>query len=147
MAYHQIHTEIEILATPERVWSVLLDFPNYPHWNPFISEITGHVKKEGSLRVTMALPGKNAMTFRPTVLEVDEERELRWRGRLIIPGLFDGEHYFRIEPVGSARTVLTHGEYFSGILAGTVLSRTRDPIREAFVAMNRALKERVEKTI
>ena len=85
------------------------------------------------------------MTFRPTVLVAEERKEFRWRGRLIVPGLFDGEHYFRIEPLGPARTALTHGEDFSGLLAGTLRSRIREPVREAFTAMNRALKERVEK--
>ena len=37
------------------------------------------------------------MTFKPTVLAVHPERELRWLGRFILPGLFDGEHSFRIE--------------------------------------------------
>nr|WP_255305408.1 SRPBCC family protein [Acidithiobacillus ferrivorans] len=35
---HQIETNIEITATPERVWSILMDFPAYPQWNPFISK-------------------------------------------------------------------------------------------------------------
>ncbi len=28
----QIHTEIEIDATPEEVWGVLTDFGRYPEW-------------------------------------------------------------------------------------------------------------------
>ena len=85
------------------------------------------------------------MTFRPTGLVAEEGREFRWRGRLVVPGLFDGEHYFRIDPLGPERTALTHGEDFSGLLAGTLLARIREPVREAFASMNRALKERIEK--
>ena len=31
---HQIVTEIDIAASPERVWSILMDFSAYPQWNP-----------------------------------------------------------------------------------------------------------------
>lgn len=40
------------------------------------------------------------MTFRPTVLVAEPDRELRWRGRLLVPGLLDGEHAFVVEPRG-----------------------------------------------
>ena len=32
----KIRTEIEISAPPERVWEVLVDFPGYAGWNPFM---------------------------------------------------------------------------------------------------------------
>ena len=31
---HQIVTQMDIAASPERVWSILMDFPAYPQWNP-----------------------------------------------------------------------------------------------------------------
>ena len=47
---HQIVTQMDIAASPERVWSILMDFPAYPQWNPFIrcvarihTEITGNL--------------------------------------------------------------------------------------------------------
>ena len=36
---HEVRTEIE--ATPERVGSILLDFPSHPEWNPFVRCIEG----------------------------------------------------------------------------------------------------------
>lgn len=83
------------------------------------------------------------MRFKPTILAVESERELRWLGRLLLPGIIDGEHYLLLEPVGSERTRLTHGEKFSGILVGAfggALSATED----GFEAMNVALKQRAE---
>jgi len=53
----------------------------------------------------LAAPGARGMTFRPIVLEGDPGRRLRWRGHLLLAGLFDGEHSFTIQPsatVGSA---------------------------------------------
>ena len=37
----QLHTSIDIDATPERVWEILTDFAAYPQWNPFMPEVTG----------------------------------------------------------------------------------------------------------
>jgi hypothetical protein len=83
------------------------------------------------------------MRFTPTVLAVKPERELRWLGKLLLPGLFDGEHYFLLEPIGEERTRFTHGENFSGLLVsifGGALSATE----EGFKAMNLALKRQAE---
>lgn len=143
MAERRIETSIEIEAPPEKVWSLLTDFNGMATWNPFIKSISGTLAPGGRLAVHIVPPGKSGMRFKPTILAVKSERELRWFGRLLLPGVFDGEHYFLLEPVGLERTRLTQGEKFSGILVGAfggTLSATKD----GFEAMNVALKQRAE---
>jgi len=77
---HELHTEIEIQATPERIWSVLTDFAAYPQWNPFIRSVEGSPEKGASLTVRIEPSGAKAMTFRPRVLVADRPHELRWLG-------------------------------------------------------------------
>ena len=36
------------------------------------------------------------MTFKPNILVFEENKELRWLGKLFFKGLFDGEHKFEI---------------------------------------------------
>jgi uncharacterized membrane protein len=36
---YRVDTQIEINATAERVWSLLLDFAAYPRWNLFVRSI------------------------------------------------------------------------------------------------------------
>lgn len=113
MAEHRIETRIDIDAPPSRVWAMLTDFPAMSGWNPFIRSISGELTQGGLLSAVIGPPGKSGMRFRPTVLVVRPEQELRWKGPLFIPGLCDGEHYFLLEPNGTG-VRFTHGELFSG---------------------------------
>ncbi len=95
-----LHTQIDIDVPAERVWDALTNIADYPTWNPFMPHLAGTLAPGERLEVTLEPPGGAAMTFRPTVLAVEPARELRWVGRLLIPGLFDGEHQFEIHPLG-----------------------------------------------
>ncbi len=143
---HDIATTIDIAATPDRVWSILVDFPAHPQWNPFVRSIEGTPRVGDRLTVSIRPPGGKGMTFRPTVLAAEPGRELRWRGHLLFPGLFDGEHYFRIEPLGPGLVRFVHGERFSGLLVPFAKSSLDRGTRAGFEAMNGALKARAEST-
>lgn len=140
----QIETEILINASPEKVWSVLTNFENHPKWNPFIKSITGEKKIGGQLTVFIKPPGGNGMTFKPVVLSFKENTEFRWKGKLGIPGIFDGEHYFQLVSQGSNRTKFIHGEKFSGILVA-LMGAALDKTKEGFELMNKSLKIESEK--
>lgn len=142
---HRIESEIEIAASPRRVWDVLTDFPAYADWNPFIRRIRGEQAAGARLDVSIQPDGGRAMSFKPRLLVLAPEKELRWKGQLLLPGLFDGEHYFKLTetPAGGAR--FAQGEVFSGLLVpllsrGSMLAGTA----RGFAAMNRALKARAE---
>ncbi|HYF60142.1 MAG TPA: SRPBCC domain-containing protein [Burkholderiaceae bacterium] len=141
---HEIRTGIDIDATPARVWSVLTDFAAYPRWNPFVESIEGRPERGARLVVRIRPRGGRAMTFRPVLLVAEAEKELRWRGRFLVPGLFDGEHYLLIEPGPDGRTRLVHGERFSGVLVPLARSSLDEGTRGGFLDMNRALKARAE---
>lgn len=135
----RIQTQLEIDAPAGVVWKLLTDFEAMSSWNPFITSISGELKPGAKFSLQVTPPGKPAMRFRPTVLDVRPERELRWRGKLLVAGIFDGEHYFLLEPVGEKRTRLVHGENFSGVLVGP-LSGMLAATQQGFDAMNAALK-------
>jgi hypothetical protein len=143
---NELHTDIVIEASPARVWEVLTDFAAYPDWNPFIRRIAGPVAAGSRLEATLQPPGNRATTFRPTVLAAESERELRWIGYVGTPGIFDGEHRFRIEPIGPERVRFIQEERFSGLLAPLILRFIERSTMEGFAAMNRALKARAEQS-
>jgi uncharacterized membrane protein len=78
----EIRKEIEIGAPSRRVWGLLVDFERMPDRNPFIRSIAGTPEVGAQLEVHLAPPGGHGMTFRPTLLKVEPERELRWLGKL-----------------------------------------------------------------
>ncbi|MGZ3790351.1 MAG: SRPBCC family protein [Bacteriovorax sp.] len=139
----KIETEIKINAPVQVVWNVLTDFSRHPEWNPFIKSIVGTLSPGERLKVHICPPGQSGMSFAPFVLKVDPEKEFSWKGKLLVPGLFDGEHFFLLENIGPNETRLVHGEQFSGLLVPllkSMLSRTK----MGFDLMNQALKERAE---
>lgn len=138
-----IETQIVIKASKEEVWSVLTNFEEYKHWNPFIVQSTG--KAVAGTRITNTLKsGGKTHTFTPVLLTVEPCSYVEWLGSLGVQGIFDGRHYFQIEEREDGYVQLTHGEHFSGILSGLVLRFIGDETRNNFVQMNNALKQRVE---
>src|SRR4051794_40358331 len=81
------------------------------------------------------------MTFRPTGLAVEDGTLIRWRGRLRMPGLFDGEHELRLEPSPDGGTRFVQRETFTGLLV-PMMPRVLDDTATGFAAMNTALRDR-----
>lgn len=123
-----ICTTVEIDAAPHEVWSVLVDFPSHARWNPFFARIEGEPVVGSTLTIKARKDdGTEGMGFAPTVIEAKPARLLRWKGKLVIKGIFDGEHIFELIELGGGRTRLEHSENFSGILIplmGKVLADT-----------------------
>jgi len=142
----KIYTEIGIKASPDIVWKHLTTFENYKQWNPFIKNLSGELIVGSKLRATIQQPGKNPMDFRPTVLVAKKNKEFRWIGRLILPGLFDGEHYFIIEENSAGKVKFKQGEHFRGILALLMWGAVESGTTQGFKDMNNALKSLAEKS-
>ena len=84
------------------------------------------------------------MTFMPTVIRAAPNEELRWLGRLLLPGVFDGEHCFQLTPTADSGTRFVQREVFRGLLVPLLWKSIATNIRRGFEAMNAALKERAE---
>ncbi len=121
----EIQHTIEIDAPPAVVWHQLTDTAAYAGWNPFVRRLSGELTEGATLTVTIAPPGGRAMTFKPTVLVSEVGRELRWLGRFLVPGLFDGEHGFRLEELPGGRTRLIQESASAGCSSASRAARLR----------------------
>ena len=131
---------IEIPAPVDEVWEVLSATDEFSAWNPFITRLDGRLALGERLVVTIR-PRDKSMTFRPTVVAVESARLVRWKGRLGVRGIFDGEHELRLEPTPSGGTRFTQRETFSGVLV-PLMRGVLDDTRGGFAAMNQALHDR-----
>jgi len=140
----EIKTEILIKAALEKVWNILTDFDNYPEWNPFIRSIQGNVQMENKIEVVILPPNSKERTFNPTILNFENQKELRWKGKLLIGGLFDGEHLFELIDHGDGTTTLKHSEKFSGLLVPLFKKQLENNTKIGFESMNQKIKELAE---
>lgn len=134
----QITTSTILYASPFRVWTVLTDFAAYPDWNPFVTEATGDWAVGNTVAITAG-----GMAFKPEVLVYEPGKELRWRGKLLMNGLFDGEHYFVLTDQENGTTLLEHGEQFTGLLTGPLKGMIYEKTKTGFEGMNKALQTRI----
>jgi len=143
---HTISHSVEIDAPTLTVWNVLTTTADYPAWNPFLVRLAGDLRQGSRVEAVIAPPGRRPVTFRPTVLVVRPGRELRWRGHLLVRGLFDGEHAFELEALPGGRTRFTQIERFDGLLVRPMRSLLAST-QSGFEQMNAALKSRAEESI
>lgn len=140
----EIKTEILINATPEKVWSILTNFDNYPNWNPFIKSITGEVKVGNKITARIEPPQAKGMTFKPKILTFETNKEFKWLGHLLFVGLFDGEHKFELIDNRNGTTSFIQSEKFKGILVPLLKKLLDNNTKNGFEEMNRKLKELAE---
>lgn len=134
-----LHTELVINAPPERVWQGLMISPAIP---PALREAIRERKVGRPLKVPMSSGGRS-VTLTVTLLTVEPPREIRWKGHLWVPGLFDGEHIFEIRQETGGKNMLIQSENFSGLLV-PLFSRTLEETKKNFESKNAAIKDLAE---
>jgi len=139
-----LHTEIRINATPEHIWNVLMDFDQYPEWNPFVRRISGPSKVGEKLQVELHQVKGKSMVISPEVVVVAQGILFSWKGKFGVKGIFDGQHSFALEGLGEGETNFIHSEEFGGILLPFMRKMIKTTTTESFELMNTALKARCE---
>jgi hypothetical protein len=139
----QLRTEVEIEAPVTAVWDVLVDRATYHEWNPFITSFEGPLEEGAELNVVISPPESSDFRFKPRLVRLEPEKEIRWRGKMIADFLFSGEHYIQLSDLGNGRTRVCHGEDFGGVLL-KLLGHQMTATARGFVFMNQALKRRAE---
>jgi hypothetical protein len=140
----RIETKITINAQPEHVWDILMNFSEYPEWNPYIVSIRGLQEIGARLRVEMRIDHKK-MSFKLKIVTLERAKAFEWLGALGFKGLFSGKHAFYLETTDNDKTVLTQAEEFRGWLVPFLWPKIKDGTTEGFEKMNEELKRRAEK--
>jgi hypothetical protein len=139
----ELHTDIEIQASPEKVWQILTDLDKWPDWNPFITRAIGKAQLGEKVDIT-AGSGPKAMVLHCTVTNAEPNRELAWKYHVGLPMLFQGEHSMSIEPLGENRVRFVDREVCNGLLVPLQAKNIDTNSKRGFEAMDQALKARAE---
>jgi hypothetical protein len=140
----EIRTEIEISSSSQRAWNILTDFSQYQEWNPIITQIIGEARIGARLKISLKTNEGKIRVYRPTITKFEENHELRWKGKSILPGLLTGERVFRLDETSEHCVRLVHSELFSGIAIVLAGDRLSTEVQNSLVEMNIAFKNRVE---
>lgn len=143
----KLSNEVEINASAERVWQLLTDFASFPQWNPFMQRVSGAPTAGTQLEITQQPSGARVLKSRPRIMKVEPNRELRWFGRSLLPGLLDVEHIFTIESLDVNRVRFTQSEVCTGLFSSLSTYRSHTNTRRGFREMNEALKLRAEQPV
>ena len=139
-----IETQIMANSTPEIIWKILINFEEYELWNPFMINVVGDTKLGSKIKVMIQTVSGKQRTYYPTITRLQINKELRWKGKSFLPGIFDGERIFIIEKSTDNKVLFIHKEIFTGLGVKLVGDKLDKDLRESFEKMNIALKTRAE---
>ncbi|KAH8989978.1 hypothetical protein EDB92DRAFT_1946955 [Lactarius akahatsu] len=159
-----IRSSIAISASKQKVWDILLDFPSYGEWNPFMrtTELISEEDKKPppsqiaapGLRVrlrvnippTMDDIGKKATVTEEILTHVDSDT-FRFAWHLATPArwLITAERWQVVRDDGPGVVVYEAWEFFGGLAGYLIRFFMAAKLQTAFDAMSHALKERAER--
>lgn len=145
LAMPDLLLDIEIAASPERVWSVLTDFAAYPVWNPY-QTFEGRAEPFAILQISSRdLTGRALQVFNAAIWKLEPSRKLE----LLVGKLFwlASRRIFHLDAVGDGMR-LRHGLVFSGIASAWMSpsAQEMESLRPLYVASGAALKRRAEES-
>src|SRR5437867_1900263 len=77
----------DINAPASRVWDVLLDFAEWPEWNPFIERVEGKVEEGATIYLHVRLGSSKRVRQAERVQVVRHGEALIWSSQVVHPWL------------------------------------------------------------
>jgi len=133
-----VHHEININASPEEVWSVLMNINSYGVWNPVMTLLEGEVKEGNKVKYQFTQSIDRKYVIDAKVKKIIPNQLLNQGGGITLILSFD--HQYILQPAKNGTKLTIHEEYRG---AGV---NFWDPklVELAYEQLNIALKTRVE---
>jgi hypothetical protein len=109
-----------------------------------MTKVIGSATLNSKIEVNINTISGKKRTYYPIITRCETNKELRWKGKSFLPGVFDGERIFILENSNDDKILFSHKEIFSGLGVRLVGNKLDESLRESFVTMNEALKVRAE---
>jgi len=141
----EISSEIEIEASPEKVWGILVNIDNWNTWNPIINQASGIASVGSELTITMrGEKGEDGPKYMPVVTSFQEPKSFEWRAKMMSDFMFTNGRVFKLEKTNNG-TRLVNKETFKGMLVPLFWGKLNSHVPSMLNEMNQALKKQVEK--
>jgi len=131
---------INIEATPEKIWNILVDADGYPSWDPGMVRIEGKIALGEQVKFFTKVSPEQAFAVKVTAFEPGEKMVLT--GGLPL-GLFKSERTHLLTPNDDGSTTFHTEEIFSGLLL-PVFGRSIPDLTKSFEAFATGLKQQAE---
>lgn len=142
---HEIRTEINIAAPPEKVWAVLLDINSWHDWSPIINHSSGDAVLGSTLSITMIgeKEYQDGPEYNPIITQLDAPNYFHWQAVMMARFVMANDKVFELEATPTG-TRLVHKELFKGMIVPIFCNKFDENIPPMLNAMNEALKDHVE---
>ena len=142
----KIATEVAVQASPDKIWSTLIDFAAYPEWNRFLKSVRGLASPDTAIEVEIQFYGKpKAERSACTVTGFIPPKYLSWTWKHGLGAWFLAfEHVFRVQQRESGKVIFFQELYCTGL---GLRFRRRDMehmIKLSLEKLNDDLKHRLE---
>jgi hypothetical protein len=127
-------------ATPDAIWTILIDAPSYSSWDSGVVRVEGRIAPGEKIKVVSKVnPGR---AFPVKVTEFTPSRSMTWSGGMPL-GLFKGVRKFTLTPEGDGRTRFTMREEYTGLFL-PLIWRSMPDLGPSFEQFASGLKARAE---
>lgn len=144
---HEIRTEIDIAAPPEKVWELITDIDAWQQWSPIINASKGVAAEGYTLSITMVgKDGADGPKYFPTIKHFDKPKYFHWQAVMITGAIMTNDKVFELEATPTG-TRLIHKELFTGMMVPIFCNKFDENVPPMLNSMNVALKELAEKEL
>lgn len=141
----KIASEVALQASPDRIWTTLLDFPSYPEWNRVVKSVQGKSDPDALLDIEFQFYGGTAEKKTARVTGLIPPKYLSWTWQHSLGAWFlAAEHVFRIRQKEDGKVIFHQEMYYTGLSIRFGRRAAQQMVRMTLEKFNDDLKERVE---
>ena len=128
----QCAVDIDIRATPQRIWDLLTNASDFPRWNSTVSRIAGDIAAGAQLELQVPIAPNRK--FKPKVAEFEPCQRMVWSEG--VAPMFKGVRTFSLQPGSDGATRFSMSETLAGLMLPMIKGSLPDfgPVFEKYAA-------------
>ena len=104
-----VHTEIDIPASADKIWQVLVDVERYPEWNPVFTVLEGKLEQGNKITYQVQESEDKSAKIAAKVKSYIPHKLINQTGGYW--GVLTFDHTYLLEPVENGTRIIIHEDY------------------------------------